>query len=599
MTEPAALDWTPHGPRSRRFEDVYFSSEDGLAESRLVFLQGCGLPEAWRGRDRFVVGELGFGAGLNAITLLDLWRRERPAGARLHLFSVEAYPITAAEAARALAAWPELADLALALVAQWPDGRRGFQRIDLEPWGATLDLAVMDARLALQAWSGAADAWFLDGFAPARNPEMWSPELMALVAARSAPGARAATYTVARGVRDGLAAAGFAVEKRPGFGRKRERLEGRLPGTPSRARSTPSVAIVGGGIAGAALARAFAAEGVRPTLIEADALGAGASGNPAALVTPWLDAGLGSAARLYAQAFARAVELYGRETPDAVVGKGALQLERRPADARRFDLVAAWDGFAPGALERRDATAVSKGLGEPDAAGALLIRNGLAIEPRLLLSRWTEAADVVRGSVASLERAGEVWRLLDGAGELLSEAEVVCLATGLGSAGLAGLPALRPVRGQASWAELAGPVLATAWGGYAIPTPTGVLFGATHSRGDTDTAPREEDDAANLRTLAEGRPALATRLAGVPLQHRAAIRASTPDHLPLAGAVPGAPGLFILAGLGGRGFTLAPLLAEHVTALVLGAPSPLPRDLAALVRPERFTAGERGAKVFP
>ncbi|MDB5468440.1 MAG: hypothetical protein JWQ46_3202, partial [Phenylobacterium sp.] len=186
-TAESPLAWSEDGqPRSRLYGDVYFSAVDGLAESRAVFLQGCGLPEAWQGRRRFVVGELGFGTGLNILALLDLWRRHRPAGGRLHIFSVEAHPISAAEAARALAHWPELADLAGLLAGRWPGRARGVHRVEIPELDAVLDVAVLEVEAALEGWSGKADAWFLDGFAPALNPAMWRDEVLALVAARSA-----------------------------------------------------------------------------------------------------------------------------------------------------------------------------------------------------------------------------------------------------------------------------------------------------------------------------------------------------------------------------------------------------------------------------
>src|SRR5579872_4038365 len=164
--------WAEDGtPRSRLFDDIYFSTNGGLAESRAVYLTGCGLPDAWTGRQHFVVAELGFGSGLNVAAVLDLWRRERPPGARLTIFSVEAFPMTAADAARALQAWPEIAEVAETLVSRWPRRARGFHRIAFDEWDAVLDLAIMDAAEALEAWSGAADAWFLDGFSPTRNPD--------------------------------------------------------------------------------------------------------------------------------------------------------------------------------------------------------------------------------------------------------------------------------------------------------------------------------------------------------------------------------------------------------------------------------------------
>jgi tRNA 5-methylaminomethyl-2-thiouridine biosynthesis bifunctional protein len=586
------LEWGEDGlPRSRLYGDVYFSSDDGLAETRAVFLQGCGLPDAWAGRRRFVIGELGFGAGLNILALLDLWRRARPPGGRLHIFSIEAHPIAAAEAARALARWPELADLAGLLIARWPGRSRGLHRIELPELDVVLDLAVMDVAEALEGWSGRADAWFLDGFSPALNPGMWRDEILALVAARSAPGARAATFTVAGQVRRGLTAAGFAIAKQPGYGRKRERLEARFPGEAADRSAARRVAVIGAGIAGASAARAVRALGGEVLVFEAEDVGAGGSGNPAALVTPRLDAGLAAPARLFAGAFRRAVQLY-EEHPAAVIARGVLQLATAERDLDRFVRIAASDLFEPGDLALVDSAAASRRLGEPTPA-ALDQRTALVLEPGPLLAAWSGALQRTR--VERIAPNADGWRLYAASGDLLAEVDAVVLAAGPQSARLAPGLDLRPVRGQASWAELAGPPPACAWGGYAVPTRTGLLFGATHDRDDTGVELRAVDHARNLETLAGRLPGLAARIADRPLAGRAALRATTGDRLPLAGAG-AAAGLFLLTGFGSRGFSLAPLLAEHVAALALGAPSPLPADQAALVDPGRFArrAAARG-----
>jgi tRNA 5-methylaminomethyl-2-thiouridine biosynthesis bifunctional protein len=580
------LSWTDDvSPRSERFGDVYFSAQDGLAESRAVFLQGCGLPEAWARRSHFTVAELGFGTGLNIAALLELWSRTHPPGARLQIFSVEGYPMAAAEAARALSAWPELTPAAAALLAGWPAPTPGFHRIDLPEFDAVLDIAVLDAAEALDQWDGKADAWFLDGFAPSANPAMWSDAVLARVAARSAPGARAATFTVAGHVRRGLQAAGFAVERRPGFGRKRERLEAALPGSASP-RPSPTVCIVGAGIAGAALARALAAAGSRPLLVEAEAAGAGASGNPAALVTPRFDAGGGVGAALFAQAFERAVTLYDA-IGSAVIATGALQLEAGERDASRFDRIAAQPFWDEGALQRLDPDAVSLRLGETALRGGLFIREGRVIEPASVMAAWLADTPLIRARVGSLDRAGGGWRLMDADGCPIVEADAVVLCAGWGLAALRPELRLAPARGQATIAS--GPkVAAAAWGGYVVPTRDGVLFGATFDRGETATDTRPQDDLRNLATLAEAHPGLAEALDGKPLSSRARIRATTPDHLPLAG--PLAPGLWVLGGLGARGFTTAPLLGEHLAARILDLPSPLPDPLSRAVEPLRRSA---------
>lgn len=218
--EDHPLDWRGGVPVSRRFQDPFYSLEDGLAETRHVFLGGNGLPA--RFRDGLHIAELGFGTGLNVAAALLAWRAAGIPG-RLHVTSFEAFPLPPEEAEKALAVFPETAPaLPLILAALAGEG-------PVEEGDITLTLIRGDARATLPAWTGRADAWFLDGFSPARNPELWEPALLADVAHRTAPGGTCATYSAAGDVRRALAAAGFTVERRPGFGRKRHMTAGRLP----------------------------------------------------------------------------------------------------------------------------------------------------------------------------------------------------------------------------------------------------------------------------------------------------------------------------------------------------------------------------------
>ena len=219
MVKPLAdadIEWEDGVPVSRRFDDPYYARADGLAESRHVFLDGNGLADRFRGAREFRIAELGFGTGLNFLAAWALWREVAPAGARLSFTTFEGFPMTPDAQARALAIWPELDDL----VAEMLVGRM-----------ADVDLRVIegDVRETLPAWDGAADAWFLDGFAPARNPEMWGEALMAEVGRKTRPGGTFATYTAAGHVRRSLQVAGFEVRKTPGFGTKREMLVGQRP----------------------------------------------------------------------------------------------------------------------------------------------------------------------------------------------------------------------------------------------------------------------------------------------------------------------------------------------------------------------------------
>jgi tRNA 5-methylaminomethyl-2-thiouridine biosynthesis bifunctional protein len=569
------LIWTEAGePRSGRFGDVYFSAEDGLAESRAVFLEGCGLPEAWAGRRHFTVAELGFGTGLNIVALLDLWSRTRPQGARLNVFSIEGYPLSRDEASRALFRWPELGSIVDVLISRWPSSTPGFHRVDLPELDAVLDLAVGDAAWALEQWAGRADAWFLDGFAPSTNPEMWSDAVLDGIAARSAPDARLATFTVAGAVRRGLAERGFTVEKRPGHGRKRERLEARRIGPPVEAADLPRVAILGAGVAGAALVRAFRHEGVTPVMLEAKGVGAGASGFPSALVTPRFDLGDADIAALFAQALERAGALY-RTIPDAVVAEGVIQRTAMERDVARFARVAEQALWEPGSMTAR-------------ADGSLNMAAALTVCPQAILKPWLEGVELALARVEGLAARSSGWSIRTETGEAL-DADAVIIAAGWGLSGLLGELAVSPVRGQADWVEADQPP-ALAWGGYVAPTADGFLFGATHDRGDTATDVRAGDTERNLTTLATRLPDLAETARKATVQSRAAVRATTRDRLPLAGAFPGRPGLFVLGGLGSRGFCLAPLLAEHVAALVLGWPSPLPSGIARRIDPGRPAA---------
>ena len=213
--EPA-LDWRPGGvPVSRQFDDPYFSLAGGLEETRHVFLAGNDLPA--RLRPGFHVAETGFGTGLNALALAQV------AAVPVRMTSFEAYPMTAAQLEQAHAAFPELADLARQL-------RAGWGAAEIRVGQVTLSVVTGDVRRCLPAWDGMADAWFLDGFSPAKNPEMWDAGLMAEVGRHTAPGGTFATYTAAGHVRRALQAAGFAVQRRPGFAGKRHMSVGRREG---------------------------------------------------------------------------------------------------------------------------------------------------------------------------------------------------------------------------------------------------------------------------------------------------------------------------------------------------------------------------------
>lgn len=582
LPQPPALLFGDDGaPRSTAFDDVYFSRAGGLAESEAVFLAGCGLPDGWAGRARFTIAELGFGTGLNTLAAWRAWRDTRtlrPAGAVLHFVSFEAHPLDHGDAARALALFPEVSDLAAKLLARWPWPVFGTQRLWFPEDGFCLTLHCGDAEAALARVADPVDAWFLDGFAPSRNGAMWSPPVLARVAALSAPGARLATYAVAGHVRRTLQSVGYTVARLPGFGGKRERLEARWPGAAaSEPAPAPAVLVVGAGIAGAHIAAALARRGAEAVVLDAAAdLGAGASGNPAAVLMPRLDRGDDGPARFTRAAYLFALDLYRHIGPSVFTPMGVLERPRPGRAAAMADLLA--NPPLPAAL----LAAHPEGAFHPQAG---------VVAPRPCLEALLAGAQLrLSAPVARLSHADGRWRALDAAGAVLGDADAVVIAGGPGARALTTVP-LALSRGQIEWGPCADPPAAAIAGGpYVAPWRDGVLFGATFDPVDhADAAPDAASRAANLAALADLAAAVAAALDPTRLTSRAAVRVTTGDRLPIAGPVPGAPaGLYMCAGLGARGFLTAPILAESLVARILGEPQPLDSSCLDAIDPGRF-----------
>jgi tRNA U34 5-methylaminomethyl-2-thiouridine-forming methyltransferase MnmC len=230
-SQRASLTWHAGDmPYSEEFGDFYYSKADGRAECRHVFLAGNGLPDRFAETQLFVIGELGFGTGLNFLETWAAWEAAALEGARLEFHSFELRLLDRGDMERALSAWPDLGPRAGQLIAAWPDRLDGDVRIEFTNKNRPVSLHVHSGK-ALERLPRAgisADAWYLDGFSPARNPEMWSSELMRAVAGRTRPGGTFATYSAAGWVRRNLQAAGFAVEKRPGHAGKRDMSAGFL-----------------------------------------------------------------------------------------------------------------------------------------------------------------------------------------------------------------------------------------------------------------------------------------------------------------------------------------------------------------------------------
>lgn len=648
----AELDWRVddgdvEAPFSTAYDDVYFSRQDGREETRFVFIDNNDLPRrlaAWRARRPFTIGETGFGTGLNMLCAWACFDEHAPADARLHLVSTEKHPLTRESLERAWHSWPQLSSRAASLIDQWPPAVAGIHRLRLDA-RVTLDLHFGDAADCLSRLDGQIDAWFLDGFAPSKNPDMWRPELFEAMAAASRPEATFATFTCAGFVRRGLAAAGFRWRKVPGFGRKREMLRGERDesarpaseaisaraATPwfqaPLARPAAHVAVIGAGIAGTSVAEALARRGSRVTLVDRAGIAAGASGNPQAAlyvklaVEPNLQSRFYLAALLYTQRWLARLDPQRRWWSDC----GLLQLAgdaRGVERQRRFLGLYDLPPTVVSASEAADATSLA-GIDLDQAA--LLYPQAGWVDPVALCRHLaaTPGVEIRQAELRSLRETESGWQLQLGQSPL--RVDQVVFATGHASRDwLDGLP-LQSVRGQVSTLALPqqaesgnGPALERVLcaEGYVMPARDGTLtFGATFSPNDADTTLRESDHRRNLDELARTAPALARQFAEVTPAScggRASVRAASPDKTPYAGPMPDVarwrsdyaalgkdakrrfdcpgshyPGLWVTTAHGSRGMVSAPLCAELIASRLYDEPMPLERELVDHLHPGR------------
>lgn len=565
------------------FSDSYFSRDNGLEESRTVFLQGCGLPDAWTGRSCFAIGELGFGTGLNVLATWDLWRKSRPKGGILHIFTVEGFLLAPQDAKACHDMWPELKALSDQLIAKWPTRAFGAQRIWFPEDGLCITFLIGPCEDVLKRMVFAADCWFLDGFSPARNPDMWSPGAFAQIARLSAPGARLGTYSVAGAVRAGLSAAGFDVWRAPGFGSKRERLEGKFIGTAYPLPSRPHSAIViGGGIAGAAACAALKARGLTVDLFDDDPCGATkASANPVALVMPRLDRGDTGEAQFFRASYLMALAAY-RDLENGFDRLGVIEIACDAPSQERLNNLTSDPPLPPEHLAAFDGQSLKH------------IQGGLAY-PDLVLTQLTQGAIRHPMRISQLVRSDQGWSALDDVGTPIATADICIIANGPAAGQFSDINLhMRGRAGQLSWANVAGNIPETPFSGgaYCAPFAGKLVFGATYSDSELSGAPPPVSMPAHIKnrdSLAQIRPDLAANIDLATASGRSSIRAATPDQLPIAGKLDGdGAGKYLLCGLGSRGYTTAFLCAEIVASLACGEPCPVEANIAAALAPARF-----------
>jgi tRNA 5-methylaminomethyl-2-thiouridine biosynthesis bifunctional protein len=641
-TQHASLDWDEQGqPLSSQFADVYFSNENGLAETRYVFLANNQLPErfaALTANQQLVIGETGFGTGLNFLCAWQLFDQHATATARLHFVSVEKYPLNKADLQRALALWPELAPYAEQLLAQYVALHTGFQRLVLAGGRVVLTLLIGDALELFGQLDAQIDAWFLDGFAPAKNPDMWTPELFAELARLSHAGTTMGTFTSTGYVRRRLNDAGFKMKRVPGLGKKWEVLKGSFIGEPTAAEkpwfarppqptAARSALVIGAGLAGCATAASLAQRGWQVTLLERHAaIAQEASGNPQGVLYLKLSAHGTTLSRLIVSGFGhtrRLLEQLHRGTDWD--NCGVLQLAFDAKEAQRQGQLAG--AFPSDLLCALDKSAAEDKAGISLPAGGLFYPEAGWVHPPALCALLSQQPNIqlqLHQEALQLRRDGDSWQAWNGE-QLLASASVVVLASAAEIKGFsqsADLP-LKRIRGQisrlpATQASRALSTVVCAEGYVAPPRQDEHTLGASFDFNSDNLTLNSADHASNLQLLEEISPELAGALNAATLdpeqlQGRAAFRCTSPDYLPIVGPladaaafaeayavlgkdarqVPDTPcpwldGLYINSGHGSRGLITAPLSGELIAAWLNDEPLPVPADVAQACHPNRF-----------
>ena len=607
-----SLSWQNGLPFSSRFDDVYFSAESGLEEARHVFLKGNRLDQRFAtlsNKQGFTIGETGFGTGLNFLCAWQLFEQVAPEGASLDFFSTEKFPLDVDELRAALAIWPDLKPFYDELIQHWWRWVPGWNRWNFADGRVRLTLAIGDVDETLpQLPSGSVDAWFLDGFSPSKNPEMWADSVLMQLARTSNTEATMATYTSAGWVRRGLQSAGFSVEKVPGYGRKREMVCGQLfrPSHPLESQRRPtrpqSAIVIGGGIAGCAAAYALAKRGVGVTLLERSThLASAASGNSRGILHARFGASDNLLHRFVLASYGHALTLLDEVLPvdgDLRSECGLLQLNFSPNESKRITQLA--KGEWPEHLFRViDDTEASDLTGIKMESGGLWFPSGGWVVPPALCARLVDDPLIesrLGHQVEMLTQFDDEW-LAEGCNgegegwEIKADLVVVCCAhSALALDRFSQFP-LTAVRGQVSLipeTQSSRSLRSVVCGdGYCAPALQGVhVIGASHSFNDESLDVRTCDHADNLARLSAHSPSLREALGEIDIDHlegRASVRCSAPGAMPLVGEVQ--TGLYCSLAHGTRGLVTAGLAGESLAAMACGHLSPLPVSILSALAP--------------
>lgn len=650
LIETADIEWRDGLPYSSQFGDIYFSKDAGILETEYVFIDGNNLPTRWsrlpkRAPSQFVIAEMGFGTGLNFLVTWQAWRKWAPKNARLHYISCEKHPLSKENLARCIALWPSLSHEGNSLLELYPVLTPGMHHLEFEEQGLSLTLLLGDAtkmyqdlvicgdavlESELRQWS--VDAWFLDGFAPSKNHEMWQDNLFQIIALLSKQNTTLSTYSAASVVKTNLSKHGFDVHKTKGFGQKRHMLKACFNGVHHslKQRETPwfisrpesvaekKVIVLGAGLSGAFCAHEFAKRGYQVVLLEQlSAPGLGASANPQAVLFPNISSYRSPLTELMLYGFLYAARRYSSDLKLGVQGEfhGLLQLLYREEEEQSATKMRSWLSHYPELAKELNSDQSSKLAGIKIDVPALYVPLAGWLNSSVLCAYLVDDANIhffADSFVDELFYLGGLWHL----GK--HSAPTVVVASGWASnqfSQLRDLP-MNSIRGQMSAvpktvksSQLTVPICAAS---HLLPAYDGLHYcGASYHLSDQQTLSRARDDKENIDKL-NALPIEAIFDTKV-VKSWAAVRGATPNYLPMVGPVPigsqfkmrfdalkknakswiaqeGSyyPGLYICAGFGSRGLTTVPLCAHWLVSSINAEPSMLPRHLIKAISPARF-----------
>lgn len=623
-------------PFAKQFGDIYFSKDNGLLETRHVFLNGNDLPARLAQLNEFGyfhVGETGFGSGLNILALWQLWQNVRPNNqSRLHVTTVEKFPLSRADLIRALRVWPELKSLSEQLIEQYPLPISGCHRLNFPNERFSIDLWLGDAHdvFPMVAQTSAIDAWFLDGFAPSCNPDMWEEHVLKNIVRLSKIGTTFSSFSVAGILKRGLKAQGISISRPRGFLHKKEMLKGvwQTPkeglisdlNTPNieddlskvsfsthTKKSQRHIAIIGAGIAGLSCAYAFAQRGHSVLIYDQFEPLSGASGNPLALLNPKLCPIEQSAEHLMTLSWQHALNHYAKFKAYRPIAVNQLALKNSD------DLLALAGQYPEGLLKAQTNVVTdndSNKLHSPlpslqlTAAGAVSphqLRDEISSHPNI---KFVQAKV---GSVSKLDN-NQLELSIDNLHpnkDMLNTFDHVIVCCARDSKNFfTDFPVLKPIRGQVSWLNNAEHALsddqAYSYGGYCMQLDAEhLILGASFYPNREDAEVLLEDHQHNRQLIEDVFPDYAKQLAPIEeWQGRASVRAQSLDYFPLLGKMQDDTEIYTFSGLGSKGFLFAPLCSEILVAEILNEASPVPTALMQKLNVKRFAKKVKAKKPY-